>query len=92
MIELVPMFTLRWSEPAAPLPRSRRLIGIERPWEPNGGRFGAPAFGVEERELGGDLDTAAASRVEVRAEDVGAKVLIALFDQREMGLAPVEGG
>jgi hypothetical protein len=40
------------------LPDARGLVGICRLWEANLRGFGAPALGVEEGELGGDLDPA----------------------------------
>ena len=59
---------------------ARELVGICRLWKANRRRFGAPAIGVEERELRGDLDSAAAARIEMRIEHVGADVLVTVFD------------
>jgi hypothetical protein len=53
--------------------------------------FGAAAGGVDQREFGGDLDAAAAFRVEAGVEDVGADVGVVFFHQGEMRHAAVEG-
>jgi hypothetical protein len=47
--------------------------------------------GVDQGELGGDLDAAAAFGVEAGVEDVGADVLVVVADQGEMGFAAIEG-
>ena len=51
----------------------------------------AAGFGIEEGELGGDLDTAATAGVEVGVENVRAGVRIMALDQREMVFAAGEG-
>lgn len=70
----------------------RRIVGSR---EVDFGGFGAPgpwsgAGCVDEGQLGGDLDAAAALGVEAGVEDVGANVLLAFFHQGEMSHAAVE--
>jgi hypothetical protein len=49
-----------------------RLAVISRlGWKVNLGQFGAAPGGTNQRQLGGDLDAAAAFRVEAGVEDVG---------------------
>jgi hypothetical protein len=52
--------------------------------------LGAAAGGVLQGEFREDLDAAAAFRVQAGVEDVGADVLVALFDECETGDAAVE--
>src|SRR5258708_36927536 len=55
----------------------RGVVGISR--EMDFRRIGAAAGGVDDREFGGDLDAAAAFRIEAGIEDVGADVLEEFF-------------
>src|ERR1035438_8902068 len=68
--------------------RCRRRLGI---WKTDFGRLGVTAFGLQQRQLGGDLDAAAAALIEPRVERIGTDVLVAAFDEREMSFSGVEG-
>jgi hypothetical protein len=59
-------------------------------WKVNLRRVASAAGGVDQRELGGDLDSAAAAGVEAGIEDVGADVLVVVADQGEVGDVSVE--
>jgi hypothetical protein len=48
------------------------------------------AFGVQQRQLRGNLDAASAALIERSVQHIGADILVAAFDEREVSLGTIE--
>ena len=66
------------------------LVGISGPGNRTSGGLCIAAWHVDNRQLGGDLHAAPSASIQAGVEHIGAHILIAIFDEREMGFPGIQ--